>query len=56
MSKKMSLEEARRDKKLDRFCKEQLVKGDEGIFESILQAMVNGSAGGSRCTKDDDVC
>lgn len=54
MSKKLSLEEARREKKLDRFCKEQLFMGDEALFDSILQAMVDNPAGGARCTRDDD--
>lgn len=37
--KHLSLEEARKLNKLDRFCKEHPSEGDEGIFDDLLDAM-----------------
>lgn len=57
MLHKLNLEKARNEKKLDRFCKEQLSMGDEDKFDSILQAMINGlSGGGARSVRDEDTC
>jgi len=37
--KYLSLEEARRIKRLDRFCKEHPSEGDEEKFDALLDAM-----------------
>ncbi|MCH8347386.1 MAG: hypothetical protein IH901_02640 [Proteobacteria bacterium] len=37
--KHISLEEARKQKKLDRFCKEHPSKGDKKLFDRLFQAM-----------------
>ena len=38
--KYLSLEEARKSGKLDRFCKEHPSEGDEELFDRLLDAMV----------------
>ena len=35
----LSLEEARKAKKINRFCKEHPSEGDEGRFAALLEAM-----------------
>lgn len=57
MLQKLNLEKARNEKKLDRFCKEQLSMGDEDQFNSILQAMIHGLPGvGDGPVRDKDAC
>ena len=46
--KYLNLEEARKMKRLDRFCKEHPSEGDERRFDAILEAMAKASnQGGS---------
>ena len=40
--KYLSLEEARKQKKLDRFCKEHPSRTDKGRFERLLETMEAG--------------
>ena len=40
--KYLSLEEARKSGKLDRFAKEHLSEGDKKLFNRLLDAMVHG--------------
>jgi hypothetical protein len=40
--KYLSLEEARKKKRLDRFAKEQPSKGDKGMFNELLDRMAKG--------------
>ncbi len=40
--KYLSLEEARKSGKLDRFCKEHPSEGDEELFDRLLDAMAHG--------------
>ncbi len=37
--KYLSLEEARKQKRVDRFCKEHPSEGDEKLFDRLLDAM-----------------
>lgn len=39
IGKYLSLEEARNEKKVDRFIKEHPSKGDEGLFDDLLDRM-----------------
>lgn len=43
----LSLEEARKQGKLDQFAKEHPSEGDEELFERLLQAMAKGVTAGS---------
>ena len=64
--KYLSLEEARKSGKLDRFCKEHPSVGDEGLFDRLLNAMAKGGppdrkprktgASGQTSPQDDDAC
>jgi hypothetical protein len=40
--KHLSLEEARKAGKMDRFCKEHPSEGDEAVFDQLFEAMANG--------------
>ena len=40
--KYLSLEEARKQKRLDRFCREHPSEGDEKTFDDLLEAMAKG--------------
>lgn len=40
--KYVNLEEARRNGEIDRFCKEHPSKGDERVFDALLDAMAHG--------------
>jgi hypothetical protein len=44
--KYLSLEEARKQKRLDRFCKEHPSKTDKERFERLLEAMEGGKQDG----------
>jgi len=48
VGKHISLEEAQKEKKLDRFCKEHPSTGDEDAFDSLFDAMAKSSS------KDDE--
>ncbi len=57
IGKHISLEEARQEKKLDRFFKEHPSTGDEDAFDSIFHNMTkSSSADGETSTQDDDAC
>jgi hypothetical protein len=46
--KHLSLEEARRLKRVDRFCKEHLSEGDGETFDELLEAMAKGVREGDK--------
>ena len=48
--KYLSLEEARRSKKLDRFAKEHPAEGDRNKFDTLLDAMAAGKPRAKRRT------
>ena len=62
--KYLSLEEARRSGKIERFCKEHPSKGDRGQFDRLFEAMARGGpptpkrkAKAARTSpRDDDAC
>jgi len=57
IGKYLSLEEAQKEKKLDRFCKEHPSQGDEDAFDSILNRMSkNLPVAGETSTQDDGAC
>lgn len=45
--KYLSLEEARNQKLLDRFCKEHPSRGDEKAFDKLFEAMASGRKNGA---------
>ncbi len=52
--KYLSLEEARKQKRLDRFCKEHPSEGDEKAFDELLDAMASGKPSRERQTSTRD--
>lgn len=52
--KYLSLEEARKQKALDRFCKEHPSTGDEEQFDEALNAMASGKPSAKHQTSDAD--
>jgi hypothetical protein len=40
--KYLSLEEARKEDKIERFCKEHPSEGDRDVFETLLDSMAKG--------------
>jgi len=49
----LSLEEARRMERLDRFCKEHPSEGDKELFDHVLEAMAAGKPPKPRDRKQD---
>ena len=57
IGKHISLEEARKEKKLDRFCKAHPSEGDEDAFDSIFSNMTRKKpADDETCVQDNDAC
>jgi hypothetical protein len=58
IGKHTSLEEAQKEKKLDRFCKEHPSTGDEDAFDSLFNAMATKKkpADAETSTQDNDAC
>lgn len=55
--KHISLEEARKAKKLDRFCKAHPSTGDEDAFDELFMRMAKSSSKDDETsTQDDDAC
>lgn len=60
--KYLSLEEARKAGKLDRFAKEHPSEGDKAMFDRLFEAMANGdpprkpSGAAKTSSRDDDAC
>ena len=51
--KYLSLEEARREKKLQQFAKEHPSEGDEAAFDRLFQAMASGKPAAGNQTSDE---
>jgi len=57
IGKHTSLEEAQKQKKLDRFCKEHPTEGNEKTFDAIFNRMAKSSSEDDQTsTQDDDAC
>ena len=57
IGKHISLEEAQKEKKLDRFCKEHPSTGDEDAFDSLFHAMAKKKTEDDETsTQDNDAC
>ena len=57
IGKYISLEEAQKQKKLGRFCKEHPTEGDEKAFDDLLDRMAkNLPTDAETSTQDNDAC